>query len=96
MDRKINHYAEVPARDSNSSQYRLAKCTRSMIKSRGEESKRAKRVIKSISSDYPKVFHSFLQEQGHVPKGDRKIDAESVLTMTLESNLKRSQLRIID
>ena len=44
-----NHYAEVPEGDSSSSQCQLSKCVKSMIKSGGDELKRDKRVLKSIS-----------------------------------------------
>ena len=60
MTRKRNHNVELPAGDSNSSQHRLAKRARSMTKSGDDESKRAKRVVKSISSYYPDAIHSFL------------------------------------
>ena len=87
MKKKINHYVAVPVGDSNSSQLKLAKCVRSMIKSEGDESKRAKKIVKMISTEYPDAFHSVLQENGRAPKGDGKMDAEAVLTMLLESNV---------
>ena len=69
---------------------------RSAIKSRGNESKRAKMIIKLISSDYPDVLHYFLQEQWHVSKYDVKMDAEAASSMMLEFNLKHSQLRMVN
>ena len=76
MKKKINHYVAVPAGDSNSSQLKLAKYVRSMIKSEGDESKRAKKIIEIISTEHPDAFHSVLQENGCTPKGDSKMDDE--------------------
>ena len=96
MKKKINHYVAVPAGDSNSSQVRLAKCVRSMIKSEGDESKRAKKIVKMIATGHPDAFLSVLQENGHAPKGDGKMDDEAALTMTLESNVNCTQIRTIN
>ena len=55
--------------DSTSSQHQLSKFASPMIKSGGDERKRAKTGLKSISIECPCAFRSFLQEQDHV-KGD--------------------------
>ena len=34
---------------------------------------------------YPYVFHSFLQEQEHVPKGDGRLEADDVLSVILSA-----------
>ena len=56
-----NHYVEVPAGHSSSSQCQLSKCAKSILKSEGDECERAKRVLKSVSTEHTDVFHSFLQ-----------------------------------
>ena len=67
-----------------------------MIKSGGDECKRAKGVLKSISMEHPDVIHSFSQEQEHAPKCDGRMESDDVLSMMFEANVKCRKLRVIN
>ena len=67
-----------------------------MIKIGGDERKRDERVLKSISMENPDVFNFLLREQEHVTKGNGRMEADALLSMMFEANMKHRQIIIIN